>query len=83
MNTDARTATQRPDRRDTGKFMLNVRPLPTFAFSHRSLMWWNTTGLMLIEGTVFAIAVMMYFYLRTRAPPGRWPPTSRASYRAH
>jgi cytochrome c oxidase subunit 3 len=27
-------------------------------------MWWSTMGLMLIEGTVFAIGVMMYFYLR-------------------
>ena len=28
-------------------------------------------GLMLIEGTVFAIGVMMYFYLRSVAP--NWP----------
>ncbi|AQH05084.1 cytochrome C oxidase subunit III (plasmid) [Burkholderia sp. KK1] len=71
MNTDTRMATPRPDRSDTGEFVLDVRALPTFAFSHRSLMWWSTAGLMLIEGTVFAIAVMMYFYLRTRAPA--WP----------
>ncbi|HEY2024719.1 cytochrome c oxidase subunit I [Paraburkholderia sp.] len=44
---------------------LDVRALPSFGFSHHSLMWWATAGLMLIEGTVFAIAVGMYFYLRS------------------
>ncbi|CAL8480666.1 membrane protein of unknown function (plasmid) [Caballeronia sp. S22] len=71
MNAGTRMAAPRPDDRDTSKLVLDVRALPTFAFSHRSLMWWSTMGLMLIEGTVFAIAVMMYFYLRTRAPS--WP----------
>ncbi|SAK99905.1 cytochrome c oxidase subunit III [Caballeronia pedi] len=64
-------AETRRDANDTGQLVLDVRTLPTFAFSHRSLMWWSTAGLMLIEGTVFAIAVMMVFYLRTRAPA--WP----------
>ena len=71
MNAGTRMAAPRPDDRDTSQLVLDVRALPTFAFSHRSLMWWSTMGLMLIEGTVFAIAVMMYFYLRTRAPS--WP----------
>jgi len=34
-------------------------------------MWWSTIGLMLIEGTVFAIGVMSYFYLRSFAV--KWP----------
>ncbi|MDR5763498.1 cytochrome c oxidase subunit 3 [Caballeronia sp. LZ035] len=71
MNADSHKATARPDATDKSQLVLDVRALPTFAFSHRSLMWWSTAGLMLIEGTVFAIAVMMYFYLRTRAPA--WP----------
>ncbi|MDR5835937.1 cytochrome c oxidase subunit 3 [Caballeronia sp. LZ034LL] len=71
MNADSHKATPRPDAADKSQLVLDVRALPTFAFSHRSLMWWSTAGLMLIEGTVFAIAVMMYFYLRTRAPA--WP----------
>ena len=50
---------------------LDVAGLPSFAFSHRSLMWWGTLGLMAIEGTVFALAIMSYFYLRTHAD--RWP----------
>lgn len=60
---------------------LDVRNLPSFGFSSRSLMWWATAGLMLIEGTVFAIAVAVYFYLRdvntswplsAPAPDWRW-----------
>ena len=43
---------------------LDVHQLPTYAHSHGSLMWWSTLGLMLIEGTVFGIGVLMYFYLR-------------------
>lgn len=58
---------------------LDVSQLPTFGFSIRSLMWWATAGLMLIEGTAFAIAVAVYFYLRDinaawplNAPPPDW-----------
>ncbi|MEZ2299268.1 cytochrome c oxidase subunit 3 [Variovorax sp. RCC_210] len=50
---------------------LDVRGLPSYAFGQGSLMWWSTMGLMLIEGTVFAIGVMMYFYLRGVA--SAWP----------
>ncbi len=56
---------------------LNVASLPTVVFSHRSLIWWGTAGLMAIEGTMFAITVAAYFYLRTRSsdwPPGLMPP---------
>jgi len=51
---------------------LDVSELPSYGFSHRSLMWWGTLGLMVIEGTVFALSVAAYFYLRSHA--GRWPP---------
>jgi cytochrome c oxidase subunit III len=50
---------------------LDVRELPSYGFSHRSLMWWGTLGMMAIEGTVFALAVMAYFYLRAHA--ATWP----------
>jgi heme/copper-type cytochrome/quinol oxidase subunit 3 len=56
---------------------LDVRQLPSFAFGSRSLMWWATLGLMLIEGTVFALAVATYFYLRSQShlwPPNEPPP---------
>jgi heme/copper-type cytochrome/quinol oxidase subunit 3 len=50
---------------------LDVAAMPSFGFSHRSLMWWGTLGLMAIEGMVFALAVVTYFYLRSHA--NRWP----------
>ncbi|SAL74951.1 cytochrome c oxidase subunit 3 [Caballeronia telluris] len=65
------TAHVHPEAGVDGRFVLDVRELPTYGFGHRSLMWWSTMGLMLIEGTVFAIGVMMYFYLRSVAPA--WP----------
>jgi cytochrome c oxidase subunit 3 len=46
--------------------------LPSYRFGHQGLMWWGNAGIMAIEGTVFALAVMTYFYLRTRVP--EWPP---------
>jgi cytochrome c oxidase subunit I+III len=56
-----------PRRRDRE---LDVRELPSYRFGPVSLMWWSTMGLVLIEGTVFAIGVMMYFYLRGVAAAG-------------
>src|SRR6195952_4341894 len=50
---------------------LDVSALPSFAFGTGSLMWWGTLGLMAIEGTVFALAIVTYFYLRGRATV--WP----------
>ena len=50
---------------------LDVAGLPTVVFGHRSLMWWGTLGVMAIEGTVFALAVMAYFYLRSHQET--WP----------
>jgi heme/copper-type cytochrome/quinol oxidase subunit 3 len=35
-------------------------------------MWWGTCGLILIEGTAFALAIGMYLYYWTHA--AEWPP---------
>jgi len=51
--------------------VLDVSQLPSHGFSHRSPMWWGTLGMMAIEGTVFALTVMCYFYLRSHAAV--WP----------
>lgn len=51
--------------------LLDVGKLPTFGFGHRSPMWWGTMGLVAIESTVFALAIMSYFYLRSHA--AAWP----------
>lgn len=56
----------------TERRTLDVSMLAPGSFGYRSLMWWGTLGLLLIEGTAFALAIGAYFYLRTRVPT--WPP---------
>jgi cytochrome c oxidase subunit 3 len=51
---------------------LDVSHLAPGAFGHRSILWWGTLGIILIEGTAFALAVGTYFFLRTRSDT--WPP---------
>jgi cytochrome c oxidase subunit 3 len=51
---------------------LDVGALPPGAFGSRGLMWWGTMGIVLVESTVFALAIGSYFFLRTRMP--NWPP---------
>src|SRR5690242_14883870 len=36
-------------------------------------MWWGTFGLVVIEGTAFALGIGAYFFLFTRYP--HWPPS--------
>jgi heme/copper-type cytochrome/quinol oxidase subunit 3 len=52
---------------------IDARMLPSYAFGNLSVMWWGTVGIMAIEGTVFALAIMMYLYVRTRVDA--WPPS--------
>jgi heme/copper-type cytochrome/quinol oxidase subunit 3 len=56
----------------TSTRVIDVSTLPPGAFGHRSLMWWGTCGLILIEGTAFALAIGMYLYYWTHA--AEWPP---------
>jgi cytochrome c oxidase subunit III len=51
---------------------VDVGHLPPAAFGSRSLMWWGTMGIVIIEGTVFALGIAAYFFYRTRYPA--WPP---------
>ena len=53
---------------------LDVSHLPGYAFGPRSLMWWGTLGIIVIEGTMFAMLIGAYFYLRGRVPD--WPPNA-------
>jgi cytochrome c oxidase subunit III len=53
---------------------LDVSALPGYAFGQRSLMWWGTLGVIVIEGTMFAMLLGAYFYLRGRVPD--WPPNA-------
>ncbi|MFL6200715.1 MAG: heme-copper oxidase subunit III [Thermoanaerobaculia bacterium] len=51
---------------------IDVSGLPTFGFGPRDALWWGVVGLMAIEGTVFALTVVTYFYLR--GGEVEWPP---------
>jgi cytochrome c oxidase subunit 3 len=55
---------------------VDVSGLPTFAFGNRTILWWATVCLIIIEGTVFAITIATYVYLRGRQP--EWPPNVMA-----
>jgi cytochrome c oxidase subunit 3 len=59
----------KPAMREPGR--LDVSALPTYAFGHRSLMWWGTFGLIVIESMIFALTVATYFYLRSHS--SEWP----------
>jgi len=55
---------------------IDVSVLPEHAFGHRSLLWWGTMALIAIEGTVFALLIVTYLYLKGRNP--HWPPSGVA-----
>lgn len=52
--------------------VLDVSELPSTAFGTRDPLWYGVTGIVCIEGTMFAILAASYFYLRGGAQI--WPP---------
>jgi cytochrome c oxidase subunit III len=58
----------------TQRRVLDVSMLPdTGEFGHHGLIWWGTVGFMVIEGSMFAIVLVAYFYLRLKV--AEWPPS--------
>lgn len=58
--------------------VINVAKLPPYAFGHRSILWWATLGIVAIEGTMFALVMTSYLYIKGRNPhwaPGVFPPS--------
>jgi len=53
--------------------VLDVRELPAIAFMKRSPIFWAAMGSVLIEGTVFALVIASYYYVRTNMMDV-WPP---------
>ena len=56
---------------------VDVSRLPRYAFHHRNILWWGTAGLIAVEGSLFALVIVAYFYLKGRSPhwpPGHFPP---------
>lgn len=56
---------------------LDVRNLPDHGFGTRSVLWWATLGIVLIEATVFILAIASYFYLQGNETA--WPPPGTAT----
>jgi cytochrome c oxidase subunit III len=56
----------------SARTVVDVSPLPKFAFGHKGLVWWGTVGFMVIEGSMFVMALIVYFYLRLKVQ--EWPP---------
>lgn len=52
---------------------LDVAMIPEYGFGHRSILWWATASMMIIEGMVFALVIVSYLYLKGRVP--HWPPS--------
>lgn len=50
----------------------DLSTLPEHAFGHATPQWWGVMMMILIEGTIFALCVASYFYLRLQEP--EWPP---------
>ncbi|EJC84042.1 heme/copper-type cytochrome/quinol oxidase, subunit 3 [Rhizobium leguminosarum bv. trifolii WSM2297] len=53
------------------RIALDLSKLPPHGMGSASLTFWGTSAFMLIEGTGFALAIAVYFYLMSLAP--RWP----------
>jgi heme/copper-type cytochrome/quinol oxidase subunit 3 len=51
--------------------VLNLSKLPAHGLGTASLTWWGTLAFMLIEGTGFALSIVVYLYLMSLAP--HWP----------
>ncbi len=53
--------------------VVDVAALPNDAFGNQGLIWWGTVGFMVIEGSMFVIGIVVYFYLRLKVQ--EWPPS--------
>lgn len=57
---------------DPTRLALDVSELAEYGFGHRSMLWWATFCMIAIEGTMFALVIASYIYLKGRSP--QWPP---------
>jgi heme/copper-type cytochrome/quinol oxidase subunit 3 len=58
--------------------VLDVSGLPSVAFGRSNTTWFGNLCYMMIEGTMFALLIASYFYLRTRT--SSWPPNQLPPY---
>jgi heme/copper-type cytochrome/quinol oxidase subunit 3 len=55
-----------------GRSTIDISGLPNHAYGSRSIMWWMTFLVILIEATVFIATIASYFYLQGNE--AAWPP---------
>jgi heme/copper-type cytochrome/quinol oxidase subunit 3 len=55
-----------------GRSTIDISGLPNHAYGSRSIMWWMTLLIVLIEATVFIATIAAYFYLQGNE--AAWPP---------
>ena len=58
----------------SARAVLDVSALPTAEHGRRALVWLGQVWMLVIEGTMFALAFASYFYLRATADV--WPPAN-------
>ena len=57
-----------------GTRTIDVSDLPIGTADSRALLWWGNLGMMVIEGTMFALLIASYLYLKMANLD--WPPTT-------
>jgi len=57
-------------------FVLDLEKLPDHGFGTRSLTWWGTVGMFVIESMTLAIGAAAYLYLMQQEP--HWPPAEKS-----
>ena len=56
-----------------GRPLIDVSSLPKSVMDHRSPIWWGNLWLLVIETTMFALAIATYLYFRV-VDFDLWPP---------
>ena len=57
-----------------GERVIDVSHLEVGTIDSRSLLWWGNLGMMVIEGTMFAMMIAVYLYFKTANLD--WPPAT-------
>jgi cytochrome c oxidase subunit III len=70
----AGTSTEQMMEADRPTRVIDVSGLPSVAFGRKNVTWLANVFYMMIEGTMFALVLASYFYLRTRTTD--WPPVN-------
>jgi cytochrome c oxidase subunit III len=68
----ARPSLPLPEKLRLPETWIDVSHLPHMDMGSGAPIWWGNLGMMVIEGTTFAVGIVAYLYLKTRET--QWPP---------